>query len=72
MAALYQQCWQIGSGTPSDYESKLADALEAAFAAGDHELPALVDALNRAGVHAPDGAPWTAARFAAEIRRLGA
>jgi hypothetical protein len=72
MAELYQQRWQIGSGTSSEYEIKLGDALEAAFTAGHHELPALIDALNRAGVYAPDGAPWTAERFQTEIRRLGA
>jgi hypothetical protein len=71
MADLYRQCWQAGTGAPSEYETRLGDALEAAFAAGDHELPALVAALNRARVFAPDGAPWTAERFEAELRRLG-
>jgi hypothetical protein len=72
MAELYQQCWQVGSGAPSEYEKKLGDALEAAFTAGHHELPALVEALNTAGVHAPDGAAWTPQRFEAVIKRLGA
>ena len=72
MAELYRQCWQIGTDKPSDYETKLGDALEAAFTAGHHELPSLVDALNRAGVMAPDGTPWTAERFQADMRKLGA
>ncbi len=69
---LYQECWQVGSGRPGAYESKLADALEAAFTAGHYELEALVAALNRAGMHAPNGAAWTAESFQAEIKRLGA
>ena len=72
MAELYRACWQIGTGNPSEYETRLGDALEAAFAAGHLELPALVEALNRAGVAAPDGAPWTEERYRAEMRRLGA
>jgi len=47
MAELYRQCWQAGTGAPSEYETRLGDALEAAFTAGHHELPALVDALLR-------------------------
>ena len=69
---LYQERWQIGSGTASDYENRLADALEAAFAAGHHEIDALITALNRAGVQTPDGAAWTATSFQSEIKRLGA
>lgn len=72
MAELYRRCWQIGSGTPGAYETKLADALEAAFTAGHHELEAVVAALNASGVAAPGGGAWTAEIFTAELRRLGA
>ncbi len=72
MAELYRACWQMGSGTPSAYESKLADALEAAFSAGHHDIDAVVASLNRSGVAPPDGGAWTAETFAAEMRRLGA
>jgi hypothetical protein len=72
VAELYRQCWQIGTGTPGTYETKLADALEAAFGAGHHEIEAVVSALNGAGVARPGGGVWTAALFEAEIRRLGA
>ncbi|MGH7002508.1 MAG: recombinase-like helix-turn-helix domain-containing protein [Alphaproteobacteria bacterium] len=69
---LYQEAWQVGSGKPSAHENALADALEAAFAAGHRELDAIVSALNRSGVAAPDGVAWTVALFEAEMRRLGA
>lgn len=69
---LYQDRWQIGSGTASDDENRLADALEAAFTAGHHDLDALIAALNRAGVRAPGGAAWTADSFKSEMKRLGA
>lgn len=72
MANLYRECWQIGSGSPGDYETKLADALEAAFSAGRRELDDIVSALNGAGVAPPGGGTWTAERFEAEMRRLGA
>ena len=71
MAELYRRCWQIGSGTPSEYESRLADALEAVFGAGCRELDEIVAALNSAGVAPPGGGTWTAALFEAEMRRLG-
>lgn len=72
MTALYQARWQVGDGNPTEYERKLGDALEAAFTAGHRELPALVAALNAAGVAPPDGGAWTEARFQDEMRRLGA
>ena len=69
---LYQERWQVGSGASSDDDNKLADALEAAFTAGHHEIDDLVAALNRAGVPAPKGAAWTAESFKSEMKRLGA
>ena len=53
------------------FEDRLGDALEAAFAAGAAELPAIVAALNAAGAVARDGTPWTEATFRAEMARLG-
>ncbi len=72
MAELYRACWQVGSGTPGAYEAKLADALEAAFSAGHHDIGAVVATLNRSGIAPPGGGTWTAETFAAEMRRLGA
>ena len=45
--------------------------LEAAFAEGIHELPALVAALNEAGLQTPDGEAWTADNFPPAMQRLG-
>lgn len=72
MTELYRQCWQVGSGAPSEYEARLADALEAAFSAGHHALDAVVAALNSSGVVPPAGGAWTAENLTAELRRLGA
>ncbi len=54
------------------YEIELAAALEAAFASGAHELPALVAALNTGWVRPPSGADWTVENFTALLRELGA
>ena len=53
-------------------QTLLADAVEAAFAAGIWDLPGLVARLNADGVRTPDGQEWTEARYAAEMQRLGA
>jgi hypothetical protein len=64
--------WQTRAAPPTAAENALADALQAAFAAGVSELQGLVERLNGA-VPPPAGAPrWTAAVLAAELRRLGA
>lgn len=56
---------------PSDWEMSLAGALEAAFGAGHHELPALIDALNQSRVRPREGGSWTEANFTALMRELG-
>jgi hypothetical protein len=53
------------------YEDQLGDALERAFAAGHWELDALLAQLNHSGPSAPDGQPWTATSFQAEMAGLG-
>ena len=63
--------WQFRKATPTDYEDRLSGALEAAFAEGIHELPALVAALNEAGLQTPDGETWTADNFPPALQRLG-
>ncbi len=70
--ALYLEPVQFRTAPPTDYENALGDALEAAFADGIDALEPLVARLNEAGVHAPDGAPWTPETFETEIKRLGA
>ncbi len=63
--------WQFRTAAPTDYEDRLSAALEAAFAEGIHELPALAAALNGAGLQTPDGDAWTEANFPAAMQRLG-
>jgi hypothetical protein len=53
------------------YEDQLGDAMERAFAAGHWELDALVAQLNQSGPATPDGQPWTAASFQAQMAELG-
>jgi hypothetical protein len=57
---------------PTEWEMSLAGALEAAFAAGHYELPALVAALNASRVRPREGGNWSEANFAAVMRELGA
>jgi hypothetical protein len=68
---LYLEPNQAGTGHSSDYKTSLGDALEAAFEQGVHDLPALVTALNDAGIHTPDGHSWTTESFTAELASLG-
>ena len=63
--------WQFRKATTTDYEHRLSDALEAAFAKGIQELPALAEALNEAGLQTPDGEAWTADNFPPAMQRLG-
>ena len=62
---------QFGKAPPTGYEDRLSAALEAAFAAGIHDLPAVAAALNEAGLKTPDGEAWTEANFPAAMQRLG-
>ena len=62
--------WQNRKAEPTQYENDLGDALERVFDAGATELSDVVDGLNRIGFRTPDGAPWTAERFCAELAAL--
>ncbi|MFF2082998.1 recombinase-like helix-turn-helix domain-containing protein [Nocardia sp. NPDC058176] len=53
------------------YEHKLAGSLTEVFTAGAQTLDQVVDGLNGLGLHGPDGGPWNAENFRAEMRRLG-
>jgi hypothetical protein len=64
--------WQTRDHAPTAYENRLGDALEAAFESGADSPEAMAAHLNGAGVHAPDGTPWTGASFEAAMRELGA
>jgi len=69
---LYLEPRQAGTRTPAAWENELADVLEESFAAGIHELDALLAALNRSRVRPPAAAQWTAENFQSIIRDLGA
>ena len=71
LPAPYMNPRQAQRRTPSDYENLLADAIEAAFAAGVGELDALVARLNEDGIRTPEGEAWTASSFEEALKRLG-
>lgn len=53
------------------YERKLAGSLTEIYSSGVDTLDGVVAGLNDLGLHGPDGGPWTAENFRAEMRRLG-
>jgi hypothetical protein len=61
---------QAAHRAATDYETHLGNAIEAAFADGAWELPALVARLNADCIRAPDGAEWTEQSFQSVIARL--
>jgi hypothetical protein len=62
---------QARTRAPTTYEDLLGDAIERAFAAGIHDLPGLVEALNGSGLTSPSGKLWTEAIYREEIAALG-
>lgn len=68
----YLMIHQTRTAEPTPYETKLAKAIEEVFGTGVHHLEGLVKGLNGAGMHGPDGLPWTTDSFTAEMRRIGA
>ncbi|MEK9700966.1 MAG: recombinase-like helix-turn-helix domain-containing protein [bacterium] len=71
VAQPYLDPHQARKRTPDDYENLLADSLERAFAAGIHELEAVVEFLNDRRVPAPGGQAWSLDLYESEMRRLG-
>jgi hypothetical protein len=57
---------------PTEWETELATAIEAAFAKGAWELEALVAALNASWIRPREGGDWTVANFTATLGELGA
>ena len=72
VVASYLEPHQARTRKPTAHEDLLGDSIERAYAAGLHELDALLDYLNKAGPMGPDGQPWTPETFEAEMARLGA
>jgi hypothetical protein len=71
-AASYLEPHQARDRKPTAFEDLLGDSIERAYAAGHHELDALIGYLNKAGPIGPDGNAWTPESFQAEMARLGA
>jgi hypothetical protein len=63
--------WQTRNAEPSEYENRLADALEQVFGAGADELHEVVAGLNRLQFPDPQGKPWTQESFQSLLARLG-
>ena len=70
--AAYLEPHQARTRKPTAYEDLLGDSIERGFAAGLHDVDALVEHLNRTGPLGPDGTSWTRASFQSEMARLGA
>jgi hypothetical protein len=68
----YLDAHQSRSQEPTQWQMELASALESIFAKGAHSLDALVEGLNGSRVKPPDGGAWTADKYKALIRELGA
>lgn len=62
---------QTRNRAPTEWETNLAGALEAAFGQGHHELPALIAALNASRVRSREGGAWTEENFRALMAELG-
>lgn len=69
--SLYLEPNQTRSAPPTEFENRLGDAIEAAYAAGVHDLDGLVARLAADGPQHPDGNPWTATSFTELIAELG-
>ena len=72
MTDRYLDPHQARQRAPTTYEDLLGDAIERAFAAGVHDLPALVQSLNDSGLSSPDGSPWTEASYRDAMAALAA
>jgi hypothetical protein len=71
MADRYLEPHQSRTGPPTEFEDRLGDAIEAAYAAGIHDLDGLVVHLDRSGPAAPGGGAWTIDGFTALMAELG-
>ena len=75
MSEIHSRLKHQSLGRPlSADERALADALEAAFRAGNKDFDDVARALQAAGVKRPSGAtePWTAAALEQELIRINA
>jgi hypothetical protein len=68
----YLNAHQSRTHEPTQWQMELASAIESIFAKGAHSLDALVEGLNGSRVKPPDGGAWTADKYTALMRELGA
>jgi hypothetical protein len=66
----YLQPKQAQVRPPTTYEDLLGDAIERSFAAGIHDLPGLVESLNRQTLTTRAGEPWTVDNYGPEMAAL--
>lgn len=69
--SLYLEPTQSRDYELTSYERQLALEIERAFTGGADTPESVAAGLNRNDVPGPDGGPWTAESFIAEMARLG-
>lgn len=71
MSDRYLEPHQSQLAPPTEFENELGDAIEAAYAAGIHDLDGLVGHLQGSGPPAPGGGAWTVDGFRSLMAELG-
>ena len=69
--ATYLDPHQARDRKQTAFEDLLGDSIERAYAAGLHDMDALLGYLNKAGPLGPDGQPWTPESFQTLMAQLG-
>lgn len=67
----YLEPHQSRTAPSTEFEDRLGDAIEAAYAEGIHHLDGVLARLNSSGPPAPTGDSWTADNFTALMAELG-
>jgi hypothetical protein len=62
---------QFVSRPATDWETQFADALQALFRAGVHDLDGIVSGLIQTSVAPPKGDAWTVETFKATLKEVG-
>lgn len=61
---------QAQTAVPTDFENRLGDAIESAYAAGIHDLDGVVAYLEEQGPPPPAGGSWSTDSFTALMAEL--
>ncbi len=64
-------CWQTRRQPPTQYEIRLATALQNIFGDEVYDIESIVARLNGSDVRSPDGEAWSEANFRAAMCELG-